>query len=511
MQVQDKWGPDNNRSATMKWQRWLSLALIVALLATLATTVASRPAQVSVQPQLARMAVEQPDETVRVIVLKRDQSVGIEELVAGSGGRVVRDLHIINALAVEMPARAALTLADERGVRGLTLDAPVQSSGNAAKPGGPGGPGGQAPANYFLDTLNVRPVWDMGLRGNGVTIAVIDSGISSSADFCCVVEREAFNKDLQPMDNNGHGSHVAGIAAGNGSQSNGLYTGIAPNANLISLNVSNSEGMAYESDTVAAMQWALDNKDAYNIRIVNLSINAAHEVSYHASAMDAAAEMLWFNGVVVVTAAGNMDASTGYDPVITAPANDPFVITVGSSDEKGTSKTKDDVIAMFSSYDETIDLVLKPDIIAPGKDIISVLASNSDWSKDHADRVVDGKYFRASGTSMAAPMVAGAVALLLQDEPNLTPDQVKYRLLATAGRVGKAPYLDVYAAVTGTTTESANTGLQASQLLWSGSGPLNWDSVNWDSVNWDSVNWDSVNWDSVNWDSVNWDSVFWGE
>ena len=117
---------------------------------------------------------------------------------------------------------------------------------------------------------------------------------------------------------------------------------------------------------------------------------------------------------------------------------------------------------------------------------------------------------------MASAVTAGAVALLLQDEPDLTPDQVKYRLLATAqpfdgpelGSTGQG-YLDIYAAIHGTTTESAKTGIVSSQLLWTGSDPVNWDSVNWDSVNWDSVNWDSVNWDSVNWDSVNWDSVNW--
>jgi len=125
-------------------------------------------------------------------------------------------------------------------------------------------------------------------------------------------------------------------------------------------------------------------------------------------------------------------------------------------------------------------------------------------------------YFKMSGTSMAAPVVAGAAALLLQDEPNLSPDQVKYRLIATANTnwggynpaVGGAPYLDVYAAVKGTTNQSANNGLQASQLLWSGSQPITWNSVNWNSVNWNSVNWNSVNWNSVNWNSVNWNSSY---
>jgi serine protease AprX len=183
-----------------------------------------------------------------------------------------------------------------------------------------------------------------------------------------------------------------------------------------------------------------------------------------------------------------------------------------------------------------LDGYAKPDIVAPGTDIISLLSNQSSWPGAYPQRAVGNGYFRLSGTSMSAPMVTGAVALLLQDEPNLTPDQVKYRLTYTAGLIAGPPiyettdpispmaeaasilpptqpvlsyysYLDVAAAVNGTTTQSANTGLAASQLLWSGSEPINWSSVNWTSVNWNSVNWTSVNWTSVNWTSVNWNSV----
>jgi serine protease AprX len=225
-------------------------------------------------------------------------------------------------------------------------------------------------------------------------------------------------------------------------------------------------------------------------------------------------EILWFNGIVVVVSAGNRGTGAIYPP-----ANDPFVITVGATDDKGTSSISDDGVASFSAYGTTSDGVKKPDVVAPGTNIIArIVNSNMGLAAAHPSNKVGNQYFRMSGTSMAAPIVSGAVALLLQDEPNLTPDQVKYRLTATANKAWSgydaakagAGYLDADAAVSGTTTQSSNTGLTASQLLWSGSQPVTWGSVNWNSVNWNSVNWNSVNWNSVNWNSVNWNSDYWG-
>jgi serine protease AprX len=198
---------------------------------------------------------------------------------------------------------------------------------------------------------------------------------------------------------------------------------------------------------------------------------------------------------------------------------------VGATDDKGTSTLADDAVASFSAYGTTSDGVRKPDLVAPGTNIVARLVnSNMGLAQAHpGNKVASGVYFRMSGTSMAAPMVSGGVALLLQDEPNLTPDQVKHRLKATANKAwdgyaadtAGAGYLDIYAAVNGATTQSANTGRKVSSLLTTGSDPVNsdvnWNSVNWNSVNWNSVNWNSVNWNSVNWNSVNWNSDYWGQ
>lgn len=503
---------------------WTAFVLIMVLLLTSCVPTAMPQSVVGqhLPPQLLSFVHAHPDKNVSVIVQKTAPDARVEDVVAELGGVVTKDLHILRAFAAELPGRAVLRLAENPKVRWISLDRPVESTGKGGSKGRPSGDGcTDCPLNTYLDTLDVRRVWEMGYDGSGIGVAVIDSGIATDRDFSVepgspfsrIRKQVGFNPNsFQTTDFYGHGTHVAGIVGGNGDASGGAYMGIAPKVDLINLKISDDTGMAYESDTVAAMQWILENKEQYNIRVVNLSINSVDEQSYHTSPLDAAAEILWFNGVVVVAAAGNKGPDNGYNPVLASPANDPFVITVGASDEKGDAQRSNDIIASYTAYDETVDGFIKPELIAPGTNIVSVLASSSTWDVDHPDRLVlDKEYIRLSGTSMAAPMVTGAVALILQAEPTLTPDQVKYRLLNSAGRVGKAAYLDVYAAVTATTTESANTGLVASQLLWTGDEPITWSSVSWNSVSWNSVSWNSVSWNSVSWNSVSWNSVSWDE
>jgi serine protease AprX len=319
-----------------------------------------------------------------------------------------------------------------------------------------------------------------------------------------------------PDDLYGHGTHIAGSIAGNGTQSNGRLIGVAPKANLVDVKVIDDHGAGYTSDVVAGIQWIYDNHEAYNIRVVNVSLNSAVVESYNTSPLDAALEILWFNGLTIVVSAGNNGA--GADGYLYAPGNDPFFITVGATDNMGTVDIGDDILAPFSAHGNTQSGFQKPDALAPGVDIISLLASDDNnlilEHPDHAIISPDGSTnFHMSGTSMSSAVASGVVALLLQDEPDLNPDQVKYRLMAT-GSYFETPqpgpksvaYLDVPAAINGTTNETANTDIPASKLLWGGDDPVNWSSVNWGSVNWGSVNWGSVNWGSVNWGSVNWGS-----
>jgi serine protease AprX len=378
------------------------------------------------------------------------------------------------------------------------------------------------------------------VKGKGVGVAILDSGINKNhPDFTARVAAEVkFNSTTAgATDNYGHGTHVAGIIGSNGSASGGAYAGIAPRVKLVNVKVTDDNGMAYSSDVVAGMQWILNNRTAYNIKVVNISMNSAVSQSYHVDPLCAAAEILWFNKIVVVVSAGNNGTSS-----LHPPANDPFVITVGAVDDKATTKNSwgeyslsDDVVASFSAYGVDETGTKKPDLVAPGTRIISSMTTGSaklSASHPHFKLNTNTNYFIMSGTSVAAPVVTGAVALLLQNEPNLTPDQVKYRLKNTAvqnvsrdwwdyrptwsgynSTKAGAGYLDIQAAVYQRyyVNGSANTGKQVSQMLTGGSQPVNWGSVNWNSVNWNSVNWNSVNWNSVNWNSVNWNSTYWDD
>ncbi len=351
---------------------------------------------------------------------------------------------------------------------------------------------------------------------------MIDSGIAYHTDFYSrnkprIIYDDFFGNNGGYDDLFGHGTHVAGIIGGSGAASNGAYKGVAPEVNLINLKVSDRDGMTYESGVVDSLQWIYNNKAAFNIRLVNISMNSTVAQSYHTSPLDAAVEILWFNGVTVVVSAGNNGTTDG-PSTLYPPANDPFVITVGATEDKGTTSLDDDTMAAFSAYGTTEDGFAKPDLVAPGRNLIAPLAYKAAtiYNAYPLHRVND-YYFRMSGTSMSAPVVTGAIALLLQDEPGLTPDQVKYRLMSTANSTwnGYSPsqsgagYLDVYAAVNGTTTESANTGMTVSQMLATGSEPITWGSVGWNSVSWNSVSWNSVSWNSVSWNSVSWNSVSW--
>ena len=419
----------------------------------------------------------------------------------------------------------------------------------------------------YSQTVNANQVRSQGTTGRGVTVAVLDSGVAADPDLVEPTNRILasvnFADDRLVRDPGGHGTHVAGIAAGNGGRSDGQFIGIAPEANVVDVRVLGSTGSGRISSVVRGIEWVLAHRTTYNIRVLNLSFGAPAATSYRTDPMSAAVEIAWRRGLVVVVAAGN--GGPGRDTVA-SPGIDPYAITVGATDDNGTITRSDDTLAPFSSWGGA-----KPDLVAPGRRIVSLRVQGSALDLLFPDRVVvapnGSTYLRLSGTSMATPVVAGAVALLLQRRPNLSPDQIKALLVGTTQSYGQnsggalpdpaadgAGLLDVLAAnqsLTGAAGPTpgigetvlggaikglgaaearANRGLRPADafarallpclrglpLRWKDPtlggipwGSLTWDSVAWDSVAWDNFDWDSIAWDGVAWDSVAWDSVAW--
>jgi serine protease AprX len=289
-----------------------------------------------------------------------------------------------------------------------------------------------------------------GVTGRGVGVAIIDSGIAAHDDLGRrVVHFKDFTTDTlrtlwtspRAEDDYGHGTHVAGIVAANGP--NGR-TGVAPGANLIGLKVLDGEGRGYVSDVIEAIDYAVAQRRALGIRVINVSVGSGVYESYRTDPLAQAAKRAVDAGIVVVAAAGNLGLDANGRPQfggITAPGNAPWVLTVGASSHQGTAIRGDDVMARFSSHGPTwIDFAAKPDIIAPGVGIESLAAPGSRLYFTLSDYLISGlyptrvkPYLSLSGTSMSAPVVSGTVALLLEANPELTPNAVKAILQYTAG------------------------------------------------------------------------------
>src|SRR5215217_1629205 len=437
-------------------------------------------------------------------------------LVHAAGGRVVRDLHLIDGLGVAIDKRGARRLARLAGVRSITPDAAVRPSAAPQPPAGGAKaavaqcdgvwaswcPGGLASA--FVQSTRADRAWadpQYSATGRGVGVAVIDTGISGElADFrgddgaSRVVASAIVNPDATTADDRyGHGTHVAGLLAGNGRQlatSDPLYNryiGTAPEAHLVSIKVSDDLGNATLIDVIDGLQFAVDFKDAYGIRVVNLSLNSSQAQSYRDDPRDAAAEAAWFAGLVVVTAAGNRGDEP--DAVSYAPGNDPFVISVGAVDDRGTKFTSDDAVASWSSRGVTQDGFDKPDVLAPGAHMVAPLAPDSEFARLCAACLVDGRYFRIGGTSMASPVVAGIAAGLLSAHPEWTPDMVKQALMSNrrpvSGDGGEvAADIALYDRLAKVTV---NEGLAPSTLLDPASLTLDFARASWRQATWSAA------------------------
>ncbi len=504
----------------MRWMSALAGAAIVALAVCIVLAITSgqlgssnasaSTAAVSsapLDPRITTLAHHHPNRSVQAIVqFNAPVSEAKAQADVQAHGRIIGNLPIIHGLAIQLSAAQARVLAANPDVHAVSLNGAVTPQSLPAglrlpvMPGSASVAGNQLQTTY-PQTLGLQPLWKVGIAGTGVGVAVIDTGIDGSLpDFASaygnhsrvIVSAVDNTHATTATDDYGHGTDVAGIIAGNGNNRSdalhGQYVGVAPNANLISIKVSDEAGATTVLDVIYGLQFAIEHRAQYNIRVVNMSLDAASPQSYKTDPLDAAVEATWMHGIVVVAAAGNRGSES--DAVQYSPANDPYVITVGGLDENGTTDSSDDAVAAWSSAGTSQDGVQKPDVYAPGAHIVSVLAPGSVFANTNCDcQVAGGQYIQTSGTSMAAPMIAGLVADLLQAHPRWTPDQVKGDL--TSDAVSDNSSLqepNAVKAVLNWNPPVANQGLTPNELIDPATGVVNYTLSTWSLATWSRTN-----------------------
>jgi len=379
-----------------------------------------------------------------VIVQYKTAPTGSELSALGPYGQIQKQFVHVNAVWVLLTAAQIQTISKDPNVSYISPNRPTKGT-----------------LDITTAAVNANVAWGLGYNGTGIGVAVIDSGIYAHDDLKTangsgsrIVYSQSFVPGLNASDQYGHGTHVAGIVGSNGKDSTGpgftrTLKGVAPNANLINLRVLDANGGGTDAGVIAAIDEAITLKNTYNIRVINLSLGRPVFESYTLDPLCQAAEAAWKAGIVVVAAAGNYGRDNSVDEhgygTIVAPGNDPYVITVGAMNNMWTPTRSDDQMASYSSKGPTaIDHIVKPDLVAPGNDTVSLMAPNSTLALNYPATLVPNSYYqtggkgnstsylRLSGTSMATPVVSGAAVLLLQQNPWLTPDQVKARLMKTA-------------------------------------------------------------------------------
>ena len=543
----------------------LALALALSIPSTVTTSLSflgrsASPASASskVDPSLLRTAQRSPQAMEGVIVRETaapsDQAEG---LVRALGGRVNHELPIISSFSAVLPAGRVTTLARSGAVARVWGDGTVHMATDT---------------NQINSSSGANTVWKQTIRllqaqqaqsGSGVTVALLDTGVSQNADLGNrVLARVDFTPDQDGLDHFGHGTHMAGIIAGDGSLSGGTWSGVAPRANVVSVKVARADGSTDVSEVIAGLQWVVSHRADYNIRVLNLSFGTDSNQSYLVDPLDYAVEQVWFSGITVVVAAGNRGSSAG---TINKPGDDPYVITVGAADLNNTNGGGDDSVASFSSRGPTQDGMSKPTLLAPGITIVSDRDPGSTVDQAYPSARVADNYFKGTGTSQAAAIVSGVVALMYQANPNLTPDVVKAILRAQAqkqlaGQPGAgAGLVDANSAVQSATnsyyaTVPANVGLVASNGLGSieasrgslhvyadlpqdglgaadadgqfdlvqgeidalgnawpatGWGATGWSATGWSATGWSGTAWASVAWSATGWSSTGWAATGW--
>ncbi|MDQ3385115.1 MAG: S8 family peptidase [Actinomycetota bacterium] len=356
--------------------------------------------------------------------------------VEATGGVVTGRLELVGGVTATLPEGRLGAVRHAPGVETLTVDGAVRVQGQLDSKG--------LVRSVYGAATHATTLSGAGVTGEGVTVALIDTGVADVPDLAGrvrpvvdpVTGRTApcvdFSGEGHCGDSYGHGTFMAGIIIGDGSASDGKFVGMAPGADLVSLKVAGRDGSSDVSTVIAAIQWAVANAERHGIRVINLSLGTDATQSWEVDPFNYAVERAWDAGITVIVSASNFGPAPG---TIAKPGDDPWVVTVGAVDDRGTVATADDRLPDFTSRGPTADGEAKPDIVAPGARVVSLRAPGSAVD-EQLPGVIDAHHRRGSGTSMATAVVSGGAALLLERNPTWTPDQVKEALRSTAQRSG---------------------------------------------------------------------------
>ena len=512
------------------------------IVVTLAVTAAGCAAAVVAPPG---SAADRTSSSVSVILAARDgMDAAARSAVVRAGGRVTQRLAVINGHVAVVPEASVARLSAHPAVASLTPNRPVTLTHTSTDDLSTG------PTSMFhiAGTVRARQAWDAGLSGSGVDVAVIDSGVVPVNGLTAPgkvvngpdLSFESGDEGLRHLDTYGHGTHMAGIIAGRDdtvaspvrSASHDHFVGVAPDARVVSVKVADSSGATDVSQVIAGIDWVVQHgrSNGLNIRVLNLSFGTDGVQDYRLDPLAHAVEQAWSRGVVVVVSAGN----SGFgDRKLNNPAYDPYVLAVGGTDGRGTVSRDDDVVAGWSSRGEA---ARRPDLVAPGSSVVSLRDPGSRIDVDNPGGRVGDRFFRGSGTSQAAAVVSGAAALLLQQRPGLTPDQVKALLTSSARHLTEAApeaqgagMLDVAAAASAPTpvvTQSWPRSLGTGSLeLARGSAHVTvngttvtgeqsvfltaWDATGWATSLLGGTTWSGGSWSGNTWTGNTWTGNTW--
>jgi len=535
------WGkPKGESRSSALWGKpgrgFVVMALFVALAAPVAATAGSNGRSVQgnyaiVPASLMAEAQAHPSQIFSVIVQGKNgtKSSSVANAVVdstdakpGKAKGLKRTFSSVSGVSAQLTGAQIVELADQKGILAITPDSKIRLSVTN---------GGFSSNQNWVTAASAADSWSGTLKPPA--IAVVDSGVQACrADFndtgagcnTRVVARVTMTSLLPNSsgDGRGHGTLVAGLAAG----ARDGYAGVAPTAPIVSIDVMDDNGMAVTSDVIAAADWILANKSRYNIRVANFSLQSTVSGSFMYDPLNKAVEKLWFNGVVVVVAAGNYGVDGLPTTVAYAPGNDPFVISVGAADLNGTPTARgDDFAAPWSAFGYTLDGFAKPDIGAPGRMLVGPVQATATMPLEHPERVTAPGYMWMSGTSFAAPLVSGAAAQLLAKYPNWTPDQVKGALMLTARSTAAGTALGVgelnvkgayqfdYSSLVGGTPPNPNAALNQ-YVAADGAGALAFDSASWSNAatadaSWNQASWNQASWNQASWASASWNQASW--